>query len=218
MPDSLKIKFVSDISCVWCAIGLRSLQKALDRIGENVVADITFEPFELNPNMPVGGQNLTEHVAQKYGSTPAQFAQSRQMFQARAAEVDFEVDFSDESRIYNTFDAHRLLYWAALEGRQLDLKLRLFQAYFTNGCDPGDHDVLLASAKEAGLDSSKAREILESDMFAAETRAREREWITRGVQSVPTIIFNEREVIVGGQSVDTFEALIRKLTDNSVAA
>ncbi|ANF57746.1 DsbA family oxidoreductase [Halotalea alkalilenta] len=207
----LKIQFVSDISCTWCAIGLHSLQTALNRVGDAVGAEIVFEPFELNPGMPPGGQNLTEHVNQKYGSTPSQFAQSRAMFRARGEEVGFTFNLDEESRIYNTFDAHRLLHWAGLAGRQHALKILLFRAHFTDGRDPGDHNLLVALAAEAGLDPVEARRILDTDLFAAEVRAREREWIDRGVRSVPTIVFNEREAIVGGQSVDAFETLIRKL-------
>lgn len=214
----LKIQFVSDVSCTWCAISLHSLQAALDRVGDAIDAEIVFEPFELNPDMPAGGQNLTEHVNQKYGSTHSQFAQSRAMFRERGEEVGFVFNLDDESRIYNTFDAHRLLHWAGLTGRQHALKVLLFRAHFTEGRDPGDRDLLVTLAAEAGLDPVEARRVLEADLYAAEVREREREWIARGVRSVPTIVFNEREAIVGGQSVDAFEALIRKLADQSANA
>ena len=140
MTTPLKIDFVSDVSCPWCVIGLRALEEALRRVGNLVEADIRFQPFELNPHMPAEGQNLVEHVAQKYGSTPQQFRERRAVIRDRAAELGFAIALSpDDGKVYNTFDAHRLLHWAGLEGRQHELKLALFEAYFTLGLSPSDH-------------------------------------------------------------------------------
>jgi predicted DsbA family dithiol-disulfide isomerase len=133
MARPMKIDFVSDVSCPWCIIGLRGLEEALARAGDIVDANIRFQPFELNPDMPPEGQNIVEHIAQKYGSTPEQSAANREMIRARAAAVGFTMAMSDQSRIYNTFDAHRLLHWAEQEGRQAALKHALFDAYFTEG-------------------------------------------------------------------------------------
>jgi predicted DsbA family dithiol-disulfide isomerase len=132
----LHIDFVSDISCPWCIIGLRALEVALDRARDVVTANIAFQPFELNPHMPREGENVVEHVTQKYGSTPEQSAANRTMISERAAELGFAMNGSAASRIYNTFDAHRLLYWAALHNRQAALKEALFVAYFTDQRDP----------------------------------------------------------------------------------
>ncbi len=152
MPRPMKIDFVSDVSCPWCIIGLRGLEEALAKTGDVVDARITFQPFELNPAMPPEGQNIVEHVAQKYGSTPEQSAANREMIRARAAELGFTMRGTDQSRIYNTFDAHRLLHWAGIEGHQAALKRALFDAYFTDQLDPSNHDVLVAVAEKAGLD------------------------------------------------------------------
>lgn len=127
----MKIDFVSDVSCPWCIIGLGGLEEALARVGDLVDAEITLQPFELNPDMPPEGQNIGEHIFQKYGATPEQSAANREQIRARAAEVGFTIATTPDSRIYNTFDAHRLLHWAGLEGRQLPLKHALFEAYFT---------------------------------------------------------------------------------------
>lgn len=207
MARPMKIDFVSDISCPWCIIGLRGLEEALARTTDLVDATITFQPFELNPHMPSEGQNVVEHVAQKYGSSPEQSAANREMIHARAADVGFTMATSDESRIYNTFDAHRLLHWAALEGRQAALKHALFTAYFTDGQDPSDHVVLAT----AGLDTEAAREVLTSGRYADEVRQAERLWQSRGIKAVPAVVIDERYLISGGQPPEAFEQALRKI-------
>lgn len=211
MTRRLKIDFVSDVSCPWCVIGLGGLEEALRRVDGLVEADIHFRPFELNPDMPAEGQNIGEHVAMKYGATPEQSAASRAAIKARAAEVGFEIASGPDSRIYNTFDAHRLLHWAALEGRQHALKRALFEAYFTHGRNPGDRAVLVEAAVQSGLDGAAAAEVLESGRYAEEVRADERHWREQGVNAVPTLIIDDRYVISGGQPAEMFERALRKI-------
>src|ERR1700730_1963718 len=165
MGARIKIDFVSDVSCPWCVIGLRSLQAALARLGDAVSAEVHFQPFERNPQMPPEGQDLLEHIAEKYGSSADQIARSREMIRARGAELGFLFDMRKRGRVYNTFDAHRLLHWAGIEGgdRQKALKEALFTAYFTDGRNPGDHEVLVDLAERVGLDGDRARRILSSD-------------------------------------------------------
>ncbi len=166
----LKIDFVSDVSCPWCVVGLRSLEQALERVSGEVSAQIHFQPFELNPQMPPEGQDIVEHIAQKYGSTPEQMERNREGIRTRGAELGFTFNMEKRGRIYNTFDAHRLLHCAELEGRQHALKTALFTAYFTDGRNPNDRDVLIDVATQAGLDSAQAREVLESGRYADEVR------------------------------------------------
>ena len=166
MATPLKIDFVSDVSCPWCVIGLGGLEQALARVGDLVSADIRFQPFELNPDMGPDGQNIVEHIGQKYGSTPAQSAASRAAIRERAASVGFEMKTDENSRIYNTFDAHRLLHWAGLNGGQAALKHALFKANFTDGQAMSDADVLVAAAKSAGLDEADAHRVLETGQYA----------------------------------------------------
>jgi predicted DsbA family dithiol-disulfide isomerase len=217
MTKPMKIDFVSDVSCPWCIVGLGGLEEALARVGDLVQADIHFQPFELNPNMPAEGQNIVEHVAQKYGATPQQSAANRQAIHARAAEVGFTMQTNDQSRIYNTFDAHRLLHWAELEGRQAALKHALFDAYFTRGLNPSDHEVLADAAEAVGLDREAAREVLASGRYADEVRAAERLWQSRGINSVPAIIINDRYLISGGQPADAFEQALRTIAAEAAA-
>ena len=211
MTRRLKVDFISDVSCPWCVIGLGGLEEALRRVDGLVEADIRFRPFELNPDMPPEGQDMAEHIAMKYGASPEQSAASRAAIQARAAEVGFTIAARPGGRIYNTFDAHRLLHWAAIEGRQYALKRALFEAYFTHGLNPGDPDVLANAAGQAGLDVATAREILVSDRYAEEVRADERRWREDDIHAVPTVIIDDRYMISCGQPADMCERALRKI-------
>lgn len=210
MSTPLKIDFVSDVSCPWCVIGLRALTQALEGLGDEVKAEIHFQPFELNPNMPAEGQDINEHIFEKYGSTPEQSRQSREVIRQRGAELGFTFSQGDR-RIYNTFDAHRLLHWAESEGKQQALKEALFAAYFTDHANPSDHKVLAAVAEQVGLDRQRAEAILASGEYAAEVRELEQLWVSRGVSSVPTIVFNDRYAVSGGQPVEAFTDAIRQI-------
>ena len=213
MASTLKIDFVSDVSCPWCAVGLGALEQALQRVGNEVKVDLHFQPFELNPQMPAGGQDINEHLAEKYGATPEQSAGTREAIRQRGAAVGFVFNMDKRSRIYNTFDAHRLLHWAELQGGgvQVALKKALFKAYFTDGLSPESHELLLRLATEAGLDATRASEILAGNAYAAEVRAREQLYLQRGINSVPAVIINDKHLISGGQPVEVFEQALRQI-------
>lgn len=218
MTTALKIDFVSDVSCPWCAIGLKSLEQALDRVAGDISAQLHFQPFELNPQMGPEGQEITEHITQKYGITPAQADTNRENIRLRGETLGFVFSRADQpgggrSRIYNTFDAHRLLHWAGLEGAGLQkaLKEALLTAYFTHGESPASHEVLVRISGEVGLDADKARDILASTTYAREVRERERFYQQQGVNSVPAVIINDRHLISGGQPVDVFEQALRQI-------
>jgi predicted DsbA family dithiol-disulfide isomerase len=207
----MKIDFVSDVSCPWCVVGLKSLEAALARVGRDVAVDIHFQPFELNPKMGPDGQDIVEHIAQKYGSSAPDIARSQEALKARGEAVGFHFDFARRGRIYNTFDAHRLLHWADGEGKQQALKHALFNAYFTEGLDPSNRDVLVSVASGVGLDGERARQILDSDEFAREVREREKFYAGLGIQAVPSVIINDRHLIQGGQPPEVFEQALRQL-------
>ena len=207
----MKIDFVSDVSCPWCAIALNSLEAALARVSPSIESELHFQPFELNPQMGAGGEDVIEHLSGKYGSSPAEMERAQQMIRARGAEVGFTFDMQKRTRIYNTFDAHRLLHWAGLEGKQRALKHALFAAYFTDGRDPSDHGVLVELASAVGLDATRAREILGSDEYAAQVRAAERSYQERGINAVPAVILNDRFLVQGGQPVQVFEEVLRRV-------
>ena len=217
MSAHLKIDFVSDISCPWCVIGLKSLEQALERVGGATTADIHFQPFELNPQMPPEGQDIGEHIAQKYGATSEELVRNQENIRARGAVLGFTFNMDKRSRIYNTFDAHRLLHWAELQGRQLALKQQLFSAYFTEGRNPSDRQVLIDVAQRVGLDPIRAQEVLESGAYANEVRMREQHYGELGINAVPSVIVNGKYLIQGGQPVEVFERALREIASESTA-
>lgn len=214
---AVRIDFVSDVVCPWCVIGLKALEQALEKASDVVTADIHFQPFELNPGMPPEGQNVAEHVAQKYGADPERSRGTRDLIRNSAAALGFTINSGPDSRIWNTFDAHRLLHWAALEGKQAEVKNALFEAYFTEGENPGATDVLVAAAKKAGLDGAAAREVLSSGRYIDEVRADERFWREQGVNAVPAIVLDRKYMILGGQPPEAFERVLRKIAAEEAA-
>lgn len=210
-PVPIKIDFVSDVSCPWCAVALNGLEQAIARLGDAVVVDVTFQPFELNPQMPAEGQDTFEHLHQKYGSSEEQQAINREVIRERGAAVGFV--FNRRDRVYNTFDAHRLLHWAGLEGAdsQRAMKHALLRAYFTDGLDVSSHEVLVRVATDVGLDAARAQQILASDEFAVEVRARQRYYAQHGITAVPSVIINEQHLIQGGRPAELFEQALRQV-------
>lgn len=220
MTPSLKIDFVSDISCPWCAIGLASLEQALDQLKGEVTADLHFQPFELNPQMPPGGQDASEHLTQKYGSTAEQQTQIRATIRQRGADVGFSFNPSGRGRIYNTFDAHRLLHWAGVEHPALQpaLKKALLAACHTRSESMESHEVLLRATEQSGLNVQRARAILASDEFASEVREREAFYTGHGIHSVPAVIINDQHLISGGQPAAVFEQALRQIAAAQTSA
>jgi predicted DsbA family dithiol-disulfide isomerase len=218
MTTSLKIDFVSDVSCPWCAVGLGALEEALGKLQGEVSAELHFQPFELNPKMGAEGQDIGEHLTQKYGSTAAQQVQIRETIRARGAEVGFVFNPEGRGRIWNTFDAHRLLHWASLEGaagQQHALKKALLAACHTRSEAMGDHAVLLGCVREVGLDEARAQAILGSDEFAQAVREREGFYTSVGIHSVPAVIINDQHLISGGQPAAVFEQALRQIAAES---
>lgn len=211
MSANMKIDFVSDISCPWCAIGLNALEQALAEVAPEIRAEMHFQPFELNPQMDAQGEDIVEHIGRKYGASPEQTARNQEAIRQRGAEVGFSFSMDARRRIYNTFDAHRLLHWAEEEGRQRELKHALFDAYFTRGENPSDHAVLVAAAERAGLPAERARQVLESGEHADAVRERERYYLDAGIHSVPAVIVNDRHLIQGGQPAQVFAQALREI-------
>ena len=214
----MRIDFVSDVSCPWCAIGLKSLEQALEKLPELQV-ELHFQPFELNPQMAAEGEEINAHLARKYGASPAQLEQTRETIRERGAELGFSFTKGARDRIYNTFDAHRLLHWAGSQGGGLQhlLKLALLKAYFTEGKNPGSHTVLLDAALAAGLDAQAAAALLASNDLADEVREAEAFWHAQGINSVPAVIINQRHLISGGQPPEVFEQALRQIAAESSA-
>ena len=209
MTTALKIDFVSDVSCPWCVIGLKALDQALANVKADITAEIHFQPFELNPHMADEGQDITEHITQKYGISAEQANANRENIRQRGAEVGFKFATASEpgggrSRVYNTFDAHRLLHWA--ETVNLAKQKALKEALFSRS-----HEVLLRLAGQVGLDEVQAQAVLSSDQFADAVRAQEQFYTGLGIRSVPAVIINDRHLISGGQPVEVFEQALRQI-------
>lgn len=213
----VRIDFVSDVSCPWCAVGLKSLEQALANLQGEIAAEIHFQPFELNPHMPAEGEDSTEHLMRKYGTSAEQVDANRAAIRARAEPLGFNFNLDRGSRVYNTFDAHRLLHWAELEDRHVPLKHALLRAYFSDGEDVSAHDTLVRLAVEVGLDGEHARQILAGDDYADEVRAQERLYQERGVRAVPATIINGKHLIAGGQPPEAFELALRQIAAEAVA-
>ncbi len=214
---TMKIDFVSDIACPWCAVGLNALERALEKIGATILVELHFHPFELNPDMTSQGADAGDYLREKYGMSKERVAQSRVDLRARGAAVGFQ--FGDVTRIWNTFDAHRLLYWAGLQSPDLQRRLKhaFLNAYHGAGRDPGNPALMLELAMQAGLDRDGAQEVIDSDRYANEVRAQEQYWKEAGISAVPSIILNDRHLITGGQSPEVFERILREIASEAAS-
>jgi predicted DsbA family dithiol-disulfide isomerase len=219
---TLKIDFVSDVACPWCAVGLGALEQAIANIGSDIKTEIHFQPFQLNPDMAPEGQDITEHLTQKYGSTAAQQEQTYAMIRARGAEVGFDFRLGGRGRTWNTFDCHRLLHWAGELGNDKDgvsiqqkMKQEMLKSYFTEGKNPAARDVLLDVVNRLGLDTARATAILDSDEFTAQVRAQQDFYRAHQINSVPAVIINDRHLISGGQPAAVFENALRQIAAQS---
>jgi predicted DsbA family dithiol-disulfide isomerase len=221
VPTQIKLDIVSDVSCPWCIIGYKALEQALENLAPDIQATITWQPFELNPQMPVEGQEIVEHLTQKYSISAQQAEQNRQTVVQRGLSVGYQFGIRGGGRIYNTFDAHRLLHWAeeldredqnqAVQSKQTTLKLALFDLYFQQEGNPSDHKQLLAVVEKIGLDAAQAKDILNSEQFAQEVRKQQQHYQSAGVNSVPAVIVNNKHLISGGQPVEVFEQALREI-------
>ena len=209
----LKIDFVSDVACPWCAVGLASLEQALSRLEGEVAAEVHFQPFELNPAMGPEGQDNTQPLTQKYGSTAEQQAASWGGLRQRGAALGFEFRAQGRGRVWNTFDAHRLLHWAGLQSPQAQraLKKALLRAYFTEARNVSDAQVLLDVVEAAGLDRAGAQAVLSSDTYAREVREKQAFYTGQGIHAVPSVILDDRHLVQGGQPPEVFEQVLRQI-------
>jgi predicted DsbA family dithiol-disulfide isomerase len=214
---ALRIDIVSDVVCPWCVIGFKQLRRALEQLGDEVEVELHWHPFELNPQMPTEGQDLREHMGQKYGTTVAQSQAARQRLTEIAKSLGVEFRLYDGMRIYNTFRAHQLLHWAGEQGMQTDLELALFESYFSRQEDVDDTDVLVAAAARAGLDEEEARAVLDDGRYVDSVRELQRFWLSKGIHAVPSFILDQRYLIPGAQDPEVFVTALRKLLEEKAA-
>lgn len=210
MTETLRIDVISDVMCPWCIIGYRQLKAALEQT--KTPHEVHWHPFELNPNMPAKGQNIREHVAEKYGATPEQSAKSRENMKQIGADLGFAFNYQNDSRMHNTFNAHQLLHWAGEQGRKEDLKMALFDAHFTEGRDLSDNSVLADIASEARFDRTEALAVLKDQRFAQTVREQEAFWTQQGISGVPAVVFDRKHLVTGAQGTENFVKILDQLT------
>ena len=218
MKPTIKIDYVSDIACPWCAVGLGNLNQAIDQLSDQANFEVHFRPFELNPNMPKGGQDAIEHLTEKYGLTAEQVKTNQANIRAKALEAGFEFHPEGRKRVYNTFDAHRLLHWAGQEfglEKQAILKKELLNTYFCLAVNLDDQHNLLDAVTHSGLDQDRALEVLKNNEFAKEVRTEEATYTNAGINSVPAIILNDQYLMQGAQPPESFVNAFAQLIEQS---
>jgi predicted DsbA family dithiol-disulfide isomerase len=209
--EKLRIDIVSDVVCPWCIIGFKQLQQALNDSGLN--ADIHWQPFQLNPQMGPQGQELREHVIEKYGASLEESVSTRERICNVGKSHDFPIKFTDDSRIYNTFNAHKLLHWAEQKGQQHELKMALFSAYFTDGVNVSDNNKLLEIAASVGLDKFEAEQALQSAEISEEITKIAQFWTSQGISGVPAMIFNQKHLVTGAQGTENYTSILKQITE-----
>jgi predicted DsbA family dithiol-disulfide isomerase len=217
MTATIKIDFVSDIACPWCAVGLGNLNKAMAALKDRVQFEVHFRAFELNPNMPKGGQEVIEHLTEKYGMSAEQVKENQAQIRAKAMEAGFAFHPEGRKWVYNTFDAHRLLFWAAKEiglEQQARLKTELLKTYFVLAVNLDEQRNLLDAVIRAELDSVRANQVLANNEFAQDVREEEQRYQNLGIHSVPSIILNEQYLIQGAQPPESFVSAIERVKDD----
>lgn len=216
-PAQVTIDIVSDVACPWCAVGYKGLERALEALGDRIDAKVSWHPFELAPDTPPAGQKLTDYVRERYGASPEQSAKNRSRIVDAGAALGIDFRYSDESRIYNTFKAHQLLHWAGGQGRQTELKLAFFKAYFTDQANVSEDEVLLAAVESVGLDRAEAAAVLADGRYAGTVRAEEEYWRDENIAGVPAFIINGKFMVPGAQDAATFVRVLERVMEREAA-
>jgi predicted DsbA family dithiol-disulfide isomerase len=212
-PTPIRIDIVSDVVCPWCIIGFRRLEEALRQLDGEVEVELHWHPFELNPMMPPEGQDLGEHITEKYGTDPKESPKARARMTRIGEEVGFSFDYFDDMRMVNTFRAHQLLHWAGEQAKKTELEMALFESFFSRRENVDDPAVLAEVAGRVGLDEAEAAKVIADGRYAGAVRERQRFWISKGIQAVPSFIFNGRYLIPGAQDPAVFVAALERLRD-----
>lgn len=213
--DAVQVDIVSDVVCPWCAIGYYQLAAAAREVQTEL--DVRWHPFELNRFMPQEGENLREHLAAKYGTTPEGSEKARARLTAIGADIGFTFNYAEDMRVWNTFNAHQLIDWAGEQGRAHETKLALFEAFFTHRLNISDIGVLTGVARGLGMNADAARNMLESQARAEQVRTHEDTWLERGVHGVPAMVFNNRYMVTGAQGTEAYAKLLMQLKTEEAA-
>ncbi|NQZ01255.1 MAG: DsbA family oxidoreductase [Bdellovibrionales bacterium] len=210
MMKAIKVDIVSDIVCPWCAVGYFRFKQAAEDLAADV--EVHWHPFELNPQMPPGGQNLREHLAQKYGTSLNGSIEARKRITELGAQVGFQFNYFDEMKMYNTIRAHQILHFSRKYGLQMPLKLQLFRDYFTNGKEMDSDTILKRSAVQTGLPEHETEQVLRENLYYADVKNEIDDYRFKGITGVPAFIFNEKHLVTGAQETDTFKQILKELS------
>ncbi|MGR3616594.1 MAG: DsbA family oxidoreductase [Paracoccaceae bacterium] len=213
LPSPIQVDIVSDVVCPWCIVGYRQLGLALAETG--LKAAVRWHPFELNPQMPAEGQNLREHIVEKYGTTAEQSVQMRDQLSTLGRSLGFQFNYSDDMRMVNTFKAHQLLDWAEEHDLQNALKQALFATYFTDNADVSHSDVLVQTAENVGLNKAEAVRILDSGERAALVREKQAFWTSRGISGVPSMVFAGKYLTTGAQGQENYTQILTRCLEEA---
>ncbi|MDO6519648.1 DsbA family oxidoreductase [Zobellia uliginosa] len=213
MAEKIKIDLVSDVVCPWCVIGYKRLERAISEMGIEDKIELEWQPFELNPHMPPEGQNVQEHLTEKYGSSLEDQKLSQERMTEFGEELGFTFDYFDDMRMANTRDAHVLLEYAHEKGKQTELKMRLVTAFFSERKDVSKREVLAEELKAVGLNAEEAMARLDDDNARYEVTSKEQYWQGLGVSSVPTFVFDKKSALTGAQPVEVFKQVLTELVE-----
>ena len=210
MKEKIKIDIVSDVVCPWCTIGYKHLDKAIQELGIQDQVEIEWQPFELNPSMSKAGQELTEHLTEKYGMTSEELEASKQNMIDAGDRVDFKFDYFEGMRIVNTFDAHILLEYAKKFNKQTALKMRLTTSFFSERQDVSKLEVLKQALLDVGLNAEEGLARIANEEARNAVKGKKEYWQKMGINSVPTIVFNKRDGVTGAQPIKTFKQILQE--------
>jgi predicted DsbA family dithiol-disulfide isomerase len=210
---TLQIDIVSDIACPWCAIGYARLEKAMEALNDDMDFDVQWHAFELNPDPSAEVEPILPALARKYGRSEIEVRDSQSQMMVLAKDLGLNFEKLQERYTRNTFDAHRLVKWAATQDKQTGMKMACFEAYFGRAENISDTDVLVSCAESVGLDGDEARAILSSDQYADAVREDEAKYQQAGVSAVPAYIINEKYLISGAQEPDTMIQAFREIAE-----
>ncbi|AHI28322.1 DsbA family oxidoreductase [Marinobacter similis] len=208
---TLQIDIVSDIACPWCAIGYARLEKAMAALKDDMDIQVEWHAFELNPDPSGDGEPILPALARKYGRSEDEMRANQAQMMEIAKDLGLNFEKLQERYTRNTFDGHRLVKWAGEQGKQTEMKMALFEAYFGRAENVTDTEVLVTCATSVGLDAEEARTVLSSDRYADSVREDEARYQQAGVSAVPAYVVNQKYLISGAQEPDTLIDALREI-------
>lgn len=211
MTKTLKIDFVSDAVCPWCAIAYTQLKQAISELALEDKVSIEWHPFFLNPDMPLEGENINDYGTRKYGRTKQESDLNRNNITRLGKEAGFTFNFTDASRVVNTRDAHTLLDYLQGSEKQTEFKASLFESYFTEQKDISNRNVLEQALKNIGVVIPDLSKVLDNQETQDRIASKASHWGALGVSTVPTMIINNDTIVNGCRSAESYKQILAEL-------